>query len=76
MNMDAMNTLVSRVCFFGGFALLAYVILQELLTLAGFGILQVAYTPGTLLTTAIGLFVIVIALLLRQIREELKQRGN
>jgi hypothetical protein len=50
------------------------VIIEELALSSGSSILANAYTPETLLTIGAVLFIVVITLLLRQIREELKRR--
>ncbi len=75
MNLDNLNSVVSRGCFFGGFAFLVLVLVEELLLSFGSSFLAQAYTPETLLNIGGVLFVVVIALLLRQIREELKRRN-
>ncbi len=74
MNLDNLSSVMSRICFFGGFAFLVLVIVEELLLSFGSSFLAQAYTPETLLNIGGVLFVVVIALLLRQIREELKRR--
>ena len=74
MNLDQLNSAMSRVCFIGGFAFLVLVIIEELALSSGKSILSNAYTPETLLNIGAILFIVVITLLLRQIREELKRR--
>jgi protein-S-isoprenylcysteine O-methyltransferase Ste14 len=49
------------------------VLVEELALWFGSSLLAQAYTPKTLLNIGAVLFVVVIALLLRQIREELKR---
>ena len=75
MNLDKFSSVVSRICFFGGFAFLVLVLVEELALWFGSSLLANAYTPETLLNIGAVLFVVVIALLLRQIREELKRRN-
>ncbi len=75
MNLDNLNSVVSRICFIGGFAFLVLVIVEELALSFGSSFLSGAYTPETLLNIGAVLFLVVIALLLRQIREELKKRN-
>ncbi len=75
MNLDSLNSVVSRCCFSGGFAFLALVIVEEFALLFGDSFLSRAYTPETLLNIGAVFFLVVIALLLRQIREELKRRN-
>ena len=74
MNLDQLNSATSRVCFIGGFAFLVLVIIEELAISFGKSVLSNAYTPETLLNIGAILFIVVITLLLRQIREELKRR--
>ncbi len=75
MNLDKLNSVVSRSCCVGGFAFLVLVIVEELALSFGSSFLAQAYTPETLLNIGTVLFIIVIALLLRQIWEELKKRN-
>ncbi len=75
MNLDNLSSVVSRICFFGGFAFLVLVFAEELAIWFGGSLLAQAYTPETLLNIGAVLFIVVIALLLRQIREELKRRN-
>ncbi len=75
MNLDNLSSVVSRCCFSGGFAFLVLVIVEELALSFGSSFLSVAYTPETLLNIGAVFFLVVIALLLRQIREELKRRN-
>ncbi len=75
MNLDNLNSVVSRSCFIGGFAFLVLVIVEELALSFGSSFLSRAYAPETLLNIGAVFFLVVIALLLRQIREELKKRN-
>ena len=75
MNLDKLSSVVSRVCFFGGFAFLVLVFVEELAIWFESSLLAQAYTPETLLNIGAVLFIVVIALLLRQIRDELKRRS-
>ncbi len=72
MNLDNLNSVVSRICFFGGIAFLVLVLLEELVNLFGRSLLARVYQQETLLNVGAVLFVVVIVLLLRQIREEMK----
>ncbi len=74
MNIDNLNSFVSRICFFGGFAFLVLVLLEELVNLFGRSLLAQVYQQETLLNVGAVLFVVVIVLLLRQIREEMKSQ--
>ena len=75
MNLGSWITVVTRGCFSGGFVVLALVLAEELALSFGNSFLYHAYTPDTLLNIGAILFLIVISLLLRQIREELKTRN-
>ena len=74
MNLDNLNSVVSRCCFIGGFAFLVLVIVEELVNLFGRSLLARVYQQETLLNVGAVLFVVVIVLLLRQIREEMKSQ--
>ena len=56
--------------------LLALAILEELFGMADSTLIGTTYTTDTLLNVGGILFVVVIALLLRQVREELKKQGG
>ncbi len=75
MNLDNLNSVVSRCCFIGGFAFLVLVVVEELALSFESSLLSQTYKPETLLNIGAVLFVVVIALLLRQIREELRRRN-
>ena len=74
MNLNNLNSVVSRICFFGGIAFLVLVLLEELVNLFGRSLLARVYRQETLLNVGAVLFVVVIVLLLRQIREEMKSQ--
>ena len=74
MNLEKLNSTVSRIFFFGSFLLLAIAVLEFVVNLFGYTFLRVSsYTPGRLLQFAAISLIFVIALLLRQVREELKK---
>ncbi len=75
MNLDNLNSVVSRICFFGGIAFLVLVPLEELARWFGSSLLTRTYQQETLLNVGAVLFVVVIVLLLRQIRDELRKRN-
>ena len=73
MNITKLNSLVCR-CFLGlALVLLVISVLEKAAALMGYTILGGAYTPGRLFELSTLLVIFVIALLLREIREELKQ---
>ncbi|HKQ61393.1 MAG TPA: hypothetical protein VJS92_08870 [Candidatus Polarisedimenticolaceae bacterium] len=72
---DKLFSLVSRVFFAAAFGLLGLVLVEKAVNLAGFTILSsryLNYSTGRLLEFASVLLLFVLALLLRQLREELK----
>ncbi len=73
--MDKLNSLVSRVFFFISFVLIAVAILDRFLNFFGYTILMGGYTSGRMLEFAGIMLTVVIALLLRQIRDGLKKRA-
>ena len=75
MNLDNLNSVVSRICFIGGIAFLGLVLLEELARWFGSSLIARAYSSETLLNVGAVLFVVVIVLLLRQIRDELRRRN-
>lgn len=74
MNFDKLSSAFSRLLFFAAFALLVLAIVEKIANLSGYTIMR-AYNPQRLLELAATMIVFVIALLLRQVREELKKPG-
>jgi hypothetical protein len=75
MELEKLSSLVSRTFFFGAFLLLAVAVIEKLLNLLGSSMPGMTIRPARLLEWAVILLVFVIALLLRQIREELKGKS-
>jgi hypothetical protein len=73
MNIAKLNSLGSRLFFIAALVLLAIAVLERTAHVMGYTILQGAYTAGRMLEFSALLVTFVIALLLRQIREELKK---
>ena len=73
MNYDKCTSVLSRIFVFAAFALIAVAVIEKIANLSGYTVLHEAYTPGRLIELAAALTVIVTALLLRQIREELRK---
>lgn len=73
MNYDKPMSVLSRIFVFAAFALIAVAVIEKIANLSGYTVLREAYTPARLIELAAALTVIVIALLLRQIREELRK---
>lgn len=74
MELDKMTSLVSRVLFFVGTLALAAGIVEKIANMMDKTITR-AYTPERLLEVTVSVAVLVCALLLRQIREELRKRA-
>jgi hypothetical protein len=68
-----LNSVVARGFFFGAVVLLALAGMEWIANVFGLEILKPFYTAGRLLEFAAILLVFVIAILLRQVREELRK---
>ena len=74
MDLEKLNSLGYRTLFFGSFLLLAVVVLESVLNRFGYTVLQaMGYAAGRMLQLAAVLLTFVLALLLRQVRDELKK---
>ncbi len=74
MNLQKLNSTVPRIFFFGSFLLLAIAILEKVVNIFGYTVLRATpYNPARLLELASVLLLFVLALLLRQVREELRK---
>ena len=76
MDIDKYISIASRFLFFGGFALVCLALMEGLVRIFGYTILRGAYTSGRMLEFAAIAGVFVIALLLRQVSETLKNSGR
>lgn len=74
MNYQTLASVVMRVFTFGAFAMIALAVAELTANTFGYTLLHQAHSPGRLIDLAAALAVIVIALLLRQIRDELRKR--
>ncbi len=72
MTLDNLNSLISRLFFFMAFLLLACAVAEKTVNTFGYTILAGTYTAGRLLDFSVVLLIFVIALLMRQVREQLK----
>ena len=71
--LDGLATIVRRVCFFLGFGLMVLVVTEELVRFTfGASLLARVYNPENLLGVSVSFFIVAIALLWWQIRDELK----
>lgn len=75
MGSDKVLSTLSRVLFLASFVLLAIAVLERFINYFGYTILGASYTPGRMLEFAAIMLLFVIAILLRQSREELRRRG-
>ena len=70
---EKLISLFSRVLFLGAFVLMGLAVAERFANAAGYTILrQTSYTAGRLLEFAAIFLIFVVAILLREIREELK----
>lgn len=76
MSLDQLSSIVARVLFALAFLLLVLGILERLAFAFGYTIVGDIFTGGRMLEIAATLVVFVIALLLRQIREALRQEAT
>ena len=75
MNLDSLNSLMSRSSFAVALIAFGVAVVEKLFNLFGFTLLRGVYSPARLLDIGVVALVLVITLLLRQVREELRQRG-
>jgi hypothetical protein len=74
MNYNSLTSVVLRVFAFGTAATIALGVIEYTANVFGYTVLRQWHTPGRLIEFGAMLAVIVIALLLRQIRDELRKR--
>ena len=72
MSLEKLVSLASRLFFLGAFVLLGLAVIERIANASGYTILR-AYSGGRLLEIAVVLLVFVIAVQLREMREELKR---
>ena len=74
MSVDKWSSVVSRVFFFASFLLLAIAVFDRFVNTFGYTVVGSFYTAGRLLQFSGTLLIFVLALLLREVREELRRR--
>ena len=74
--MEKMMSFISRLFFLASFVLVTLALFDRVLNLFGYTILPGGYTSGRMLEFAAIMLIVVIALLLRQIRETLKRTAT
>ena len=73
MDFALYSSIASRIGFFGAFAFLSMAVVERLANMVGYTTLLSGFSsPGRMLEFAVVLLIFVIALLLRDIREQLK----
>ena len=75
MNLDQLNSLVARLFFVGAFLLLCVAVVERINNFFGYT-LPLGYTPGRLLEFAAVLLIFIIAILVRQVRDQLRRSGS
>lgn len=75
MNYGTFASALARIFIVGAFLLVLLATVEYLSNLFGYTVLRHAYSAGRLIELAAALTVIVIALLLRQIRDELRKKA-
>ena len=73
MNVNKLTSIVSRIVVIGAVVLIGLGAIEYVARLFGYTVLRNTYSTGRLIELAAALLVIVIALLLRQIRDELRK---
>lgn len=73
MSLDRLISITSRVFFLGAFVLLGLALIEKIANVNGYTIIQV-YGPTRLLEAAVVLLLFVIAMQLREMKQELKSR--
>jgi hypothetical protein len=73
MSIDKWNSVVCRVAFVVAMVFMGIAAVEKVANLLGYSVIRGTYTAGRLFELATLLVIFVIALLLRQIREELKR---
>jgi hypothetical protein len=75
MNLENFVSRVSRLFFFGAFVLLAVAVLERAANASGYTVVGGTFTGGRLLEIAAILLIFVIAMQVREMREELRRRS-
>lgn len=75
MGSDRLSSFMSRAFFFAASLLLVGAVFERILNHFGYTYLSSGYTPGRMLEFAGIMLLFVIAILLRQAREELRHKG-
>ena len=76
MNVDNLYKIFSRFLFFLALAILAVAFIEMAVNSLGYSVLSGLYTTGRLIELSAALLVFVITVLLRQIRDALRNQGS
>ena len=76
MNIDNLYKIFSRFLFFLALAMLAVAFIEMAVSLLGYSVLSGLYSTGRLIELSAALLIFVITVLLRQIRDTLKNQGS
>ena len=76
MNVDNLYKIFSRFLFFLALAMLAVAFIEMAVSLLGYSVLSGLYSTGRLIELSAALLIFVITVLLRQIRDTLKNQGS
>ncbi len=74
MNIDKWSSAMSRIFFFASLLLVLIAIIDRFVNLFGYTVLGSSYTAGRILQFSGTLLIFVLAVLLREVREELRKR--
>ena len=72
MQINKISSIISRVFFLGALLLLTLAVWERLANVMGYTVVREQFTASRLIELAVILVIFIIALLLRQIREELR----
>jgi hypothetical protein len=75
VDLERLESLASRVFFGLAFVLLAIAVIERVALWSGYTVLRGQYDPGRLIEFAAMLLLFVVAVLLRQIRQQLRSRA-
>ena len=75
MNLERLISLASRVLFLSAFFLLALALAERIANASGYTVLRGTFSGGRLLEIAAILLIFVIAVQIREMREELRRRS-
>ena len=72
MKINKISSIIARLCFAGALVLVFLAVWERIANAMGYTVVREAFMASRLIELAVVLVIFIIALLLRQIREELK----